>query len=134
MSADDPWAVYYRQFHDQLCQFLRRGFPRLGDQVEDIVQTVLAEALGKQPSQAWNAEQLAGWLRVAAKHRALDLLRAAEHRLLVRLSRLGQQDSEQTAWEPADQRPSPSSQFAQQQRRGRQALLLSEVFQQFWRG
>jgi len=133
MSADSCWSEYYRQFHEQLCQFLRRGFPRLADQVEDIVQTVLAEALSKQPSQAWTPEQLAGWLRVAAKHRALDLLRAAERRLLVRLSQLGRQDSQQSAWEPADQRPSPSSQFAQQQRRGRQALLLSEVLQEFCR-
>ena len=133
MSAHELWSEYYGQFHDQLCQFLECSFPRLADQVEDIVQTVLAEALSKPPSQSLTAQQLAVWLRVAARHRALDLLRAAECRLLVRLSQLGRQDSEQSAWEPADQRPSPSSQLAQQQRRGRQGLLLSEVLQEFCR-
>jgi len=130
MSCDDPWSVFEARFRGPLCHYLRRKFPRLADQAEDILHTVVAEALAQSRTRPWTAEELARWLRVAASHRALDGLRSIERSVLLQLSGL---ESDQAPWEPADKRASPSAELAEHQRRARQGLMLSDVLVAFCR-
>jgi RNA polymerase sigma factor (sigma-70 family) len=117
--------------------WLVRAFDRLRDEADDILQDALAETLRRVRDEAFSPQ--AGWigyLRVVARHRAIDRLRSWERRLF---QHLGTDDRGSTAGpsressDVVDPRPGPSEQLDEAERRGRQGLLLSEVLEEFCR-
>ncbi len=124
-----------------LLRWLQRAFRRIGDQADDILQEAFLETLcrvrqeGFRPQIAWTA-----WLRMVARHRAIDRLRAWERHLFQRLvasgganapGRLSPSTSQRS--DPAAPGPGPPTQLAEAERRARQGLLLSQVLEDFCR-
>jgi RNA polymerase sigma factor (sigma-70 family) len=132
MSEADLTAAYEANF-ERLVDFLERNFSRLGRAgSEDLVQRVMIEALckvrseeGFQPDADWPA-----WLRWACKMRALDFLRCHERASLVAIAS-GSRGSVGGVVEAREPHPSPSRVLLEAERRGRQTLVLSQVFREF---
>lgn len=124
-----------------LCQWVQCAFPRLAAQAEDIVQQSYLETLQRVrdeeffPKTGWIK-----WLRIVIRSRAVDRLRSWERKVFQRLalnSNRGEshESSEDVSPQPmaVAREPDPSRQLADQERRSRQGLLLSEVLQEFSR-
>jgi DNA-directed RNA polymerase specialized sigma24 family protein len=105
---------------------LRNRFRLTYYQAEDLVQDVWAEAVALVRNGRELTGTLESYLRWLAYRRAIDLLRRekvcreAEAELFERLRQ-------------REEAPSIGSQVAEQERRGRQGLLLSELLQEFCR-
>ena len=108
-----------------------QAFPQLQGDVEDLFHEVLLEGLEKArtegflPGQGW-----AAWLRWMIRNRALDRLRVRERELF---SSWTQRQGTCGQPEVPDPSPLPSSVVAEQERRQRQGLLLSQVLAEFTR-
>jgi len=122
-----------------LCRWLQQAFPRLRDEAEDILQNALAETLRRVRAEGFYPEVgWVGYLRVVARHRAIDRLRSWERRLFWQLagssrSDLSSRSSGSSSGDAslADGTAGPATQLAEKERRSRQGLLLSHVLQQF---
>jgi len=134
-------AEVLRTHRNHLRRFLQHGFRRLADEADDILQDVFAETVRRVraerfcPRIGW-----VGWLRMVARHRAIDRLRQLERRVLERLASGGRPEiAGRTSGarpgddHPADQAPGPKTQLAEAERRRRQGILLSNVLEQFCR-
>ncbi|GAB4142883.1 RNA polymerase sigma factor [Thermopirellula anaerolimosa] len=119
----------------RLLSYIVRGFPRLADEAEDILHQVWLEARrrieddGFQPRTTWEA-----WLRTIVRSRAIDRLRVLERQVFLSWQVRGNGVSgDLPRPEPESPHPSPSREIAEQERRQRQGLLLSEVLAEFCR-
>ncbi len=124
-----------------LRRWLQQAFGRVQDHADDILHDAFMETLRRVRSERFCPK--AGWiryLRVVARHRAIDWLRSHERRLFQQLaggshsdasSQSSQSPSAETG--PADAAPGPRTQVAEAERRGRQGLLLSQVLEEFCR-
>uniref|UniRef100_A0A7C4QWZ1 Sigma-70 family RNA polymerase sigma factor n=1 Tax=Schlesneria paludicola TaxID=360056 RepID=A0A7C4QWZ1_9PLAN len=120
-----------------LRHWLVQAFGRLRDEVDDILQDALAEVLHRVRTEAFSPQMgWVGYLRVVARHRAIDRLRDWERRLFRGLgSGEAWRTDDLTRDSPhvTDPRPGPAEQAVEAERRGRQGLLLSEVLEEFCR-
>ncbi|MCL6501408.1 MAG: hypothetical protein K6T86_01905 [Pirellulales bacterium] len=122
-----------------LCKALSRRFPSLRDEVEDLFQTAVEQTLQKVRAKAFRPRAgWAAWLRRVAEHRALERLRSWERRTFVRLaasstSPASDASSTSAAAAPVDPNRGPQREVLEDERRGRQGVLLSEILKQFAR-
>lgn len=125
----------------QLRAWLIRLFPRLGDEVDDLLQEVVTETLRRLRREGFCPER--GWgvyWRWLARRRACDRLRTWERQMFQRLgSGVWADDADSSskgegdALESIDPRPGPDKPLLEAERRGRQGLMLSEVLEEFCR-
>ncbi len=124
-----------------LRRWLTQAFRRLKDEADDILQDALAETLRRVRTEAFRPQAgWAGYLRMVARHRAIDRLRSWERRLFRHLGAGGSCGDFGTSGgrvgDPlpfAEPAPGPPTQLAEAERRSRQGLLLSEVLEEFSR-
>lgn len=133
-QSQEKWQRLYETYRGELLRFLRRAFPRLRDEAEDVLQQVFAEALRNNPDE----RNLRNWLYSAVRHRALDRLRRWERRAFNQLAQSQQASSstssgreEETAL--AQNSPGPRTHILEAERRTRQGMLLSQVLEEFVR-
>ena len=119
----------------RLVTYIVRGFPRLADEAEDLLQQAWLEARrrvvdeGFRPQNGWES-----WLRAVIRSRAIDRLRALERQVFLSLQAGATGVSaDRPGNEPPSPLPSPSREVVEQERRRRQGLLLSEVLAEFCR-
>ena len=115
--------------------YIVRGFPRLADEAEDLLQQTWLEARrrvvdeGFQPQTTWES-----WLRAVIRSRAIDRLRVLERQVFLSWQgRTSDVSGDSPSPEPRSPHPSPSREVAERERRQRQGLLLSDVLAEFCR-
>ena len=134
-SCTDRGSEPLEPYRPELLSYLRRAFPRLGAEAEDVLQQVFLELWQRWPEASqWPGEQLRRWLYRAVRHRALDQLRGWERRAFERLCR--QTDHGQASddrYHPAQPSPGPRTAALEAERRARQGVLLSQILEEFVR-
>ncbi|GIW93025.1 MAG: hypothetical protein KatS3mg110_1066 [Pirellulaceae bacterium] len=124
----------------ELRRWLQQAFERLYDQADDILHDAFTETLRRIRSEGFCSS--AGWityLRVVARNRAIDRLRSCERRIFRQLashSTSGDSSGSSAAnlgVMAIDSEPGPSTRVAEDERRSRQGILLSQVLEEFCR-
>lgn len=124
----------FQSVRPRLTAYLRAAFPRLANEVEDILQNIWLEVRQKAVGGDFSHEgQWQKWFWLLVRSRAIDRLRRIEGRLFVDLAKNHSQGEGCDSVEPIDDRSSPSRHVMERERRHRQGLLLSEVLGEFCR-
>lgn len=137
------------QLWDELVAYVKRTFPRLHQDAEDILQTVLQQVFSALNSNErweplrrrleWDLAQGDAWpmawrrcLQRLLRWRALDLLRHFEKQALLQLFAQHSETSSFSLIEPYDEdAPPPDVLLHEHERRRRQVLWLSDIFAEF---
>ncbi len=129
---DNKHENLLEDYRKPLLKFLECGFPRLKDEVEDLVQRVFAEALECGFDKKLDAVQLRRWLYTTVRRRAIDYLRKWERRAFIQLAQK-QSHSDLSGAVEEEGGAGPQTQALEEERRQRQGVLLSQVLQEFVR-